>query len=170
MTTSNTAVLLAVLCLLKAVPVGAQTRPLPAVEFAAGTLLFADDGIVPEGFAGGAARVYWSPRLSVGPEISIVSGQRHSHVIVTGNLTFDLVAPIGGTPRAVTPFVVVGGGVFRTNEEFPFESFSATEGAFTAGGGVRVAIGRRAFVGGEARVGWEAHFRLHGLIGVHFGR
>jgi hypothetical protein len=169
-TGSKTIVVFLALGVLQAVPAAAQNRPSPAVEFAAGSLLFADDGIVPEGFAGGAARVYLSPRISIGPEISMVWGQRHSHVIATGNLTIDLVVSLKDRPRAVTPFVVVGGGLFRTNEEFPFTSFSSTEGAFTVGGGIRVAIGQRAFAGGEARLGWEAHFRLSGSIGVQFGK
>ena len=80
-------------------------KPSPAVELAAGALLFSDDGVVTEGFVGGSGRVYLTPRVSVGPEISYVSGDNHSHVILTGNVTFDLVHPSGARPRVVTPFV-----------------------------------------------------------------
>ncbi len=141
------------------------------MELAAGALLFSDNAVVTEGFVGGSGRVYVTPRVSVGPEISYVSGDNHSHFILTGNVTFDLVQPAGGRPRVVTPFVTLGAGLFRTSEVFPdIETFTSTEGAFTAGGGVRTLIGRRVFVGAEARVGWELHVRLNALIGIQFGR
>jgi hypothetical protein len=149
----------------------AQQLPEPAIEFAAGTLLFADDGVVREGFVGGAARFYVLPRLSLGPEIAYIRGENHSHAMLTANATFDLLRPVNGQPRSVTPFVVIGGGLFRTRERFPNrEDFSSNEGAFTAGGGVRTLLGRNVIVGAEARVGWELHIRLNGIIGVRFGR
>ncbi len=149
----------------------AQERPSPTAEFAAGALLFADDGIVSEGLVGGAGRVYVTPRVSVGPEISYIHVDNHSHFILTGNVTFDLVHPVSGRPRQVTPFVTVGAGLFQTRELFAGnETFTSTEGAFTAGGGVRTSIGRRVFVGAEARIGWELHVRLNALVGVRLGR
>jgi len=152
-------------------PTFAQERPDPAVEFAAGALLFADDGVVSEGFVGGAGRIYLTPRLSIGPEISYVSGDNHSHFILTGNVTFDLVHPVKGRPRQVTPFVTAGAGLFHTTEQFlGNETFTSTEGAFTAGGGVRALVGQRVFVGAEARVGWELHIRLNAMVGVQLGR
>ena len=94
----------------------AQDRPGPAVEFAAGWVGFADDGIVSEGLVGGAARWYLLPRLSVGPELVYINGTNHSHLVVTGNVTWDVLAPTNGRPRRVTPFLVAGGGVFQTRE------------------------------------------------------
>ena len=147
----------------------AQERPAGAVEFAAGALVFADDGSPVEGFVGGAARAYVGDRLSVGPEIAYVSGDAHSHLLVTGNLTFDL-ARFGTTRSAsVTPFLTAG-GLFQTREQFPGEVFTSSEGTFTAGGGVRVRAGRRVYVGAEARVGWELHIRLNGMVGIGLGR
>ena len=148
----------------------AQERPAGAVEFAAGALVFADDGSPAEGFVGGAARVYVGDRLSIGPEIAYVSGEAHSHLLVTGNLTFDLVR--SGTTRSasVTPFLTAGGGLFQTREQFSGEVFTSSEGTFTAGGGVRVRAGRRVYVGAEARVGWELHLRLNGMVGIELGR
>ncbi len=152
-------------------PAAAQQRPAPVGEFAAGALLFADDGVVTEGFVGGAGRFYVLPRMSVGPEIAYIQGANHSHLMLTGNVTFDLVRPVNGQPRPITPFVVVGGGLFRTREPFPNnEVFTSSEGAFTAGGGVRALVGKYLFVGAEARVGWELHIRLNGMVGVRFGR
>jgi hypothetical protein len=151
-------------------PAAAQNRPRPVGEFAAGALVFADDGLVSEALVGGTARFYASPRISVGPEIAYIRGDSHSHLMLTGNLTFDLIGPSGDEPRPITPFVVAGGGLFRTRHTFPKEIFTSTEGAFTAGGGVRARVGKSVFVGAEARIGWESHIRLNGMIGVRLGR
>jgi hypothetical protein len=70
----------------------------------------------------------------------------------------------------VTPFLVVGGGVFQTHETFLAGSFTSSEGAFTAGGGVRVAAGDRVTIGVDARVGWELHVRVGGVLGIRLGR
>jgi hypothetical protein len=148
----------------------AQGRPSPSLDLAAGWVGFADDGVVNEGMAGGAGRFYLSPRVAIGPELLFVSGENHSHTVLTGNLTFDIVSPKAGRPARVTPFLVVGGGLFQTRESFFGEDTAHTEGAFTAGGGVRAAVSDRVMVGVDARLGWEAHFRLNGVVGVRLGR
>ena len=148
----------------------AQDRPGPAAEFAAGWVGFADDGIVSETLVGGAVRVYLRPRISVGPEIVYIHGRNHSHLIATGNVTWDLLAPTNGRQPSIGPFLVVGGGMFQTRDQFVAGTFTSTEGAFTAGGGVRAAVGDRVFVGIETRVGWELHLRLNGSIGLRLGR
>src|SRR5262245_33522657 len=71
----------------------AQEGLRPAAEFALGALMFADDGVVSEAFAGGAARFYLSARVAVGPEVAFINGEHHSHQMFTGNVTFDLVRP-----------------------------------------------------------------------------
>ncbi|MBA2305690.1 MAG: hypothetical protein H0W08_24075 [Acidobacteria bacterium] len=152
-------------------PASAQERPAPVAELAAGALLFPDDGItVKEGLVGGTARFYVSPRLSVGPEVAYVRGDDHAHLMLTGNLTFDFLGPVNGQPRPVTPFVVVGAGLFRTREEFPGTAdFTSSEGAFTAGGGVRAHVGTRMILGAEARIGWELHVRVNAIVGIRLG-
>jgi hypothetical protein len=147
-------------------PAAAQERPRPIGEFAAGTLMFADDGVVSEGFVGGTARFY----VSVGPEIAFIQGHNHSHLMLTGNVTFDLLSPVSGEPRPVTPFAVVGGGFFQTREHFIPEVYTSSDGAFTAGGGVRARAGKYVVVGAEARIGWELHIRLNGMVGIRLGR
>ena len=151
-------------------PSFAQERPQPVLEFAAGSLLFADDGVVKENFLGGSGRIYLTPRLSAGPEVAFISGGSHSHLMLTGNLTCDLLAPIHGRQRRVTPFLVVGGGLFSTREQFFNGPFVHNEGAFTAGGGVRVRVGETVSAGVEARLGWEAHLRLNGFLTLRLGR
>jgi len=140
------------------------------VEVAGGALLFPDDGVVREAFVGGVTRIYVMPRMSIGPEIAYVAAAQHSHLMITGNVMWDLVAPAGGSPRVFTPFAVVGGGLFRTSEPFPRGDFSHVEGAFTAGGGVRGQVSPSVFVGVEARVGWELHVRVNVLLGIDLGR
>ena len=152
-------------------PASAQERPGPAAELAAGALLFADDGVVTEGFVGGSVRVYVLPRVSLGPEIAYIRGDNHNHLMLTGNVILDLVAPVNGAPQLITPFVVVGAGLFQTRESFlDNETFTSSEGAFTAGGGVRGLVGERLMLGVEARVGWELHVRVNAVVGVHLGR
>jgi hypothetical protein len=156
-------------CVLLAVMVdaaGAQEKPGPVAEVSAGWVGFADDGVVSEGLLGGSARFYLSPRIALGPEVVYIAGQNHSHLMVTGNLTWDVLAPTGGRPRRVTPFLVAGGGLFQTRQSFPRGTFTSGEGAFTAGGGVRTAVGDRTTVGVDARIGWEPHLRVNGFVGV----
>jgi len=148
----------------------AQDRPGPAAELAAGWVGFADDGIVSEGLAGGAARWYLLPRVSVGPELVYIHGAHHSHLVVTGNVTWDALAPTNRRPHRVTPFLVAGGGVFQTREQFFNGSYTSSEGAFTAGGGLRAFVGDRITVGLEMRLGWEPHIRINGLVGLQLGR
>jgi hypothetical protein len=150
----------------------AQERPGPVAEFSAGWVGFPDDGeIVGERLFGSSVRWYMSPRVSVGPELQWINGSNHSHLILTGNVIFDLIRPTTGTPRAVTPFVVLGGGMFQTRESFVTGGdFTSTEGAFTVGGGVRANPTDRVTVGVDARLGWETHIRLNGFVGLRFGR
>jgi hypothetical protein len=143
----------------------AQDQPRFAVELSGGWVGFADDGIVGEGLVGGAARWYLLPRIAVGPEVAYLSGNNHSHLIVTGNVTWDLLAR-----RAVTPFLVAGGGLFQTRESFFTGTFTSSEGAFTAGGGIKAAVAKTVSVGLDARVGWETHVRVGGLVEWRLGR
>jgi hypothetical protein len=142
----------------------AQNLPAPAAELSLGWVGFADDGIVNETMVGGTVRYYLTRQVSVGPEIVYIKGPGHSHLMVTGNVTWD-VLPAG---RLVTPYLVAGGGVFQTRQRFGSETFKSNEGAFTAGGGLRFVAEDRLIVGAEARVGWELHLRVNGFIGLQF--
>ena len=96
----------------------AQEKPFPTLDLSAGWVGFADDGIVSEGMVGAAGRFYLSPRIALGPEFLYIGGDNHSHLVLTGNLTFDVIAPTAGRPAPFTPFLVVGGGMFQTRESF----------------------------------------------------
>lgn len=61
--------------------------------------------------------------------------------MLTGNVTFDLVTLVNRDPPLVTPYVVVGAGLSQTRESFlDNDTFTSSEGAFTAGGGVRASL------------------------------
>jgi hypothetical protein len=153
------------LCALLAMPVAAEARRQYALDLSAAWVGFADDGVVSETLVGGAARWHLSPRVSIGPELVYIQGENHSHFVVTGNLTFDF-NPDG----PVEPFFVVGGGMFQTHETFFDDAFTSREGAFTVGGGVRVRATDRVSVGLDARIGWEPHIRIGGLVSIRLGR
>jgi hypothetical protein len=158
----------AAICLLvgpTAAIVRAQPPP-PAIDLAAGWVGFADDGVVSEPVVGGAMRFPVSPRLSIGPEIVHIQGRHHSHLVMTGNVTFDVRGPRARRPGALRPFLVAGGGVFQTRERFPTGTFTSHDGAFTAGGGLRAAVSDRVALGVECRVGWEPHVRINGLVSI----
>jgi hypothetical protein len=145
----------------------AQNLPPPAAELSLGWVGFADDGIVNETMVGGTVRFYLTPQVSVGPEFVYIKGSaRHSHLMVTGNVLWDVVPSSRG--RLVVPYLVAGGGVFQTRQEFPAGTFKSNDPAFTAGGGLRFNAEDRLIVGAEARVGWELHLRVNGFIGVQF--
>jgi len=157
---------LLLLLIVGATPLAAQ-NPEPVVEVSGGALAFTE---ATEPFAGTAARFYVSPRISLGPEITFIFGNNHSHLMLTGNAWFDFLGPRSGQPRRVTPFGVVGGGLFHTREQFSVGNFNSTEGAFTAGGGIRTLLGNRVTLGADLRVGWELHVRAGATIGVRFGK
>jgi hypothetical protein len=143
----------------------AAARQLPAIDVTGAWVGFADDGIVGEAAVGGAARWQLSPKISIGPELIYIQGDNHSHFVATGNFTVDF-NPEG----SVQPFFVVGGGVFQTHEEFFDDAFTSREGAFTVGGGIRGRVTDRVSVGLDARIGWETHIRIGGVVTVRLGR
>lgn len=144
-----------------------QSPPAPAVDVSGGWVGFPDDGVVNETWVGGALRWYVSPRIAIGPEVGVITGTNHNHIVLTGNLTWDVAQLAGGR---VTPFVVVGGGLFQTRQRFTRETVTSREGAFTAGGGVRVRASDRITLGVDTRIGWETHVRIAGVVGVNLGR
>ncbi|MEQ1898541.1 MAG: hypothetical protein ABL971_14265 [Vicinamibacterales bacterium] len=86
----------------------AQQAQRLAVDVAGGRVFFADNAVVGENMVAGAARFYVSPRLAIGPEVVGISGYSHSHVILTGNLAFDLRGPSNGRVPRTVPFLVAG--------------------------------------------------------------
>lgn len=143
-------------------------RPAPTVEVAGGYAGFADEGVIHHGVIGAAARVYVSPRLAVGPEVTYMVGPGQDRdIVLTGNVTFDIRR---SRPGIVVPYLLAGGGLFQHSNQFGAQTFRSREGAFTAGAGARAWVSDRTYVAGEYRVGWELHYRVTGHVGVALGR
>jgi hypothetical protein len=141
--------------------------PAPAIELTAGHAAFLDDGPIGHKVFGGALRGHLSPRFSIGPEVVYMVGPGDDRdLFLTANVTFDILSPRPGRAGRVTPFLVAGGGLMRRSDRFGGVSYSSTEGAFTAGGGVRAWLTPRVYVASELRVGWEPHVRITGTVGV----
>ncbi len=146
---------------------GFDRRPAAAVEFTAGYAGFVDEATIDHTLVGGAFRYQVLPRIGVGPELQYMVGPGDDRdLILTGTVTFDVLPP----DRPVTPFFVVGGGLFRHSDRFGSASFSSTEGAFTAGAGVRGWLNDRVYVAGDFRFGWELHYRVAGTVGLALSR
>lgn len=151
----------------RAQSVPATPRPAPTLEATGGWAGFLDDDVIRHGVAGAAARVYVTPRISLGPEVQYFVGPNSDRdLIVSGNVMVDMLAPTAARPKRTTPYLVAGGGLFRHSDRFNGEAFSSSEGAFTGGIGVRTWATDRLFVAADARLGWEAHVRLAVTVGV----
>lgn len=139
----------------------APARPAPVVEGSLGWAGFGDEGIVHHTLLGAGVRYYVSRRVSSGPELQYMRGPDSDRdFIATGNLVVDLLAPTAYRRHRTTPYVIVGGGLFHHSDRFLTGTFTSTEGAFTAGVGVRGWTADRVFLAVDARLGWEAHLRL----------
>ncbi len=160
---SRVVFLTALLALIPLAAAAQGTKPTPAVEITGGYAGFVDDATISHRVMGGALRFHLSPRVSVGPELQYMIGPGTDRdLILTGNITFDLLPP----SRKVTPFLVAGGGLFHHSDSFGGRTFSSSEGAFTAGGGVRAWVTDRVYVASEFRLGWELHARVSGTVGI----
>ena len=177
---SRLAGLALVVGLIAAAPAAAQVAP-PAtdiprvvVEGAGGWTGFADDSVIHHTLLGVAARYYLTRRISVGPELQHMVGPGSDcDTLLTGNIVVDLLAPTadaspphhalpGRGRRPVEAHVALHGQPVRCARSL------STEGAATLGVGLRGWVSRRVFVGADARIGWEPHLRLAGLVGVGF--
>lgn len=145
----------------------AAERPRVVAEGAVGWAGFGDEGIIHHALAGAGVRVSLTPRISIGPEVQYMSGPGSDRdLVLTGNVVVDVLAATRDKPRRTTPYVVIGGGLFRHSNDFNGQTFSSTEGAFTAGIGVRTWLNERVFAAADARLGWEPHLRLAATLGV----
>lgn len=141
------------------------------VELTGGYAAFVDDAAIGHGLVGGHGRWQVTPRLGIGPEVTYMKGPGADRdLFVTGNLTWDFVPTRTPRPGLIVPYVLGGAGFFRHFDRIGPLSFASNEGTFTAGGGARVWVTERVYVGGEARFGWELHTRVGGTVGVQLGR
>lgn len=157
-----------VTALICAVPANAQSiRPPSSIEIFAGHAGFADDATIEHSVFGGAGRIYLTPRISVGPEITYMRGPGEDRDwFFLGNFIYDFRRPQSGRPPLVSPFVIAGGGFFTHSDSVGTGIYTSGEGTFAAGAGTRVHISDRLYVMGDVRFGWEWHYRITGGIGV----
>jgi hypothetical protein len=151
-----------------AAPANAQSvRPPASVEIFAGHAGFADEGTIEHAVFGGAGRVYLTPRISIGPEITYMRGPGDDRDwFFLGNFVFDFRSPTAGRPPRVSPFVIAGAGFFTHSDRVGTGIYTSSEGTFAAGPGLRVHVTDRVSVTGDLRFGWELHYRITGGLGV----
>lgn len=125
-----------------------------------------DDATKHSLLVGGTVRRHLSPRVSIGPELVIMSISdvlRDRIVMLTGNFVFD------ASPDArVSAFAIGGLGMFWGREPFRDGPYWSSDPAFTAGGGLRANVNESVAVGGEYRIGWELHQRVTGFARVRW--
>lgn len=163
-------VLLAGIGVVTPVVAGAQTTPAIerpwVVEGGAGHAEFADSPPVPHTLVGVGTRVYVTERLAIGPEFTWMRGPgQHRDTFLTGNVTWDLRGRTPGSRLTIVPYLLGGGGFMSQTTEVGTGTFSSTEGAFTAGGGLRIESSRGLYIAPELRVGAELHWRAGVMIG-----
>ncbi len=141
-----------------------ERRPI-AIEGMVGWAGFVDDATIEHTVFGGALVVPLTPRTSVGPEFMYMIGPGTDRdTFIIGSIWFDVLRP---RPHAyVTPYLVAGGGYMHHSNEYAGRPFSAGEGAFSAGGGLRAYLGDRVYAGADVRIGWELHLRLAANVGI----
>ena len=135
-------------------------------EVSLGLAGFVDDATKTYVLFGGSVRRALSPRISIGPELVVMSNDnelRDRNVLLTGNLVVDV------RPTAsLSPFIVAGGGMFWGRERFVDGPFWSSDPAFTAGAGVRANLSDRLVGAVEYRLGWELHHRFSGSAGFRW--
>jgi hypothetical protein len=143
-----------------------SSRPAPIAEATLGWAGFIDERWIDHTTIGASARVFITPRIAIGPEIIYLRGPAGDRDwTLTGNATIDLRVERTPARPAATPYLVFGGGYLRQIQRFGSATFSSGEGTVSAGGGIRIALGSRAFIAPEMRIGWEPELR----VGVTFG-
>jgi hypothetical protein len=154
--------------LIPATPAHAQSiRPPASIEILAGHAGFADEATIEHAVFGGAGRVYLTPRISLGPEITYMRGPGDDRDwFFLGNVIFDFRRPVAGRPPRVSPFVIAGAGFFTHSDRVATGIYTSGEGTFAAGAGTRVHVTDRVYVMGDLRFGWEWHYRITGGVGV----
>lgn len=141
----------------------AARRGTSLAEVSAGYTAFLDDGILDHTGVGGALRVHLTPRISVGPEVSYQSGPGNdTDLMLLGVATFDIRRARIGRPGRVEPYLLAGAGLLNHSGSYGSDASMAV----TWGGGTRVWVSRRVYVGGDVRMGLAPHIRVLGTVGV----
>ena len=148
----------------------AQERPW-AAEVAAGHAAFVDDSTKHFFVAGGRVRRYVTPRVSVGPQLIVMTGGsggvRDRNITLFGDVVFDLFRDDAQGARVI-PFVAGGAGIHWIRDEVRDGYFWGRQLGASAGGGFRVRINRATAASIEYRLGSELYQQITGSVGVRW--
>ena len=128
------------------------------IEVSGGYAGFVDESVIPHATVGTALRWDLGRHVSVGPELVFMKADHDIDLFLTGKLVVDFMRT-----GPISPYFVADGGLMLHRPDFPL--FWAKEGAFSVGGGARIAISPRLFVAPEMRIGWEPHIRITAIVG-----
>ena len=140
-----------------------RDTPRASVILIGGYAGFVDERIIHHTAAGGGAEWILTSRLAIGPEVLYMTGPGSDRdLFVVGVARFGLLP----FTRRVVPFATIGGGVMTHSDRFSGQTFRSAEGAFVAGGGIRVVLSQKVYVAPELIVGWEPHVRGSVNVGI----
>ena len=131
-----------------------------AVDVSGGHSAFADEIPVGHFTIGGGVRWSLTPKVSVGPEVVFMRGPGEDRdVFLTGKVIVDFMPG-----RLVSPYFVADAGAMLHGDQFPRGPYWSSEGAVSAGGGVRINVTPHISISPEFRIGWEPHARLGAVL------
>ncbi len=155
------------LTFLMTAPAMAQDADQIELKGVVGTTGFVDSPTNYHLAAGGAVRLRLSRALSVEPEFLYMRGSS-----LHDDLSFQAAAIWEFRPESgVRPYLIAGAGLMHSRFKFPGaldERFSSNEFTGGGGGGVRVRVAERWWVGPELRLGWEPLIRATVAVGYSF--
>ena len=131
-----------------------------AVDVSGGSAAFVDDIPIGHFTLGGGVRWQLTPKVSVGPEFVFMRGPDSDRdLFLTGKVIVDFMPG-----RLVSPYFVADGGAMLHGDRFPRGPYWSSEGAVSAGGGLRINVSPRVSIAPEVRLGWEPHMRIGALV------
>jgi hypothetical protein len=170
MTRSGNGLLLTAVIVVLGLPARAEAQERRwMADITAGKAIFIDDTPDHLFAAGGAVRRLITPRVSIGPELVVMTGTGKGDafdrvLLFTGNVVFDVYSVQARTGRRVTPFLVGGLGWVWERSPLLTGSFWSNQPAFTAGGGIRARIGALVSAAAEYRVEGGLNQRFSGSL------
>jgi len=127
-----------------------------AVDVSAGYAAFVDEAPIQHLTLGGGVRWRLTPKVSIGPEVVFMRGPDDDRdIFLTGKVIVDFMPD-----RLVSPYFVANGGAILHDDRFFSGPYWSSEGAVSAGGGVRIDVTPRLSIAPELRIGWEPHIRI----------
>jgi hypothetical protein len=131
-----------------------------AVDVSAGYAAFVDEAPIEHFTLGGGVSWRLTPKVSIGPEVVFMRGPDDDRdIFLTGKVIVDFMPG-----RLVSPYFVADGGAMLHGDRFVSGPYWSSEGAVSAGGGVRFNVTPHVSIAPELRIGWESHMRLGAML------